>query len=135
MDLRYNKLTDITAISYLKNLTSLNLIGNNVDLVEIEDVISNLSIFRVSTESLKTIVKCDINKINKLRLNGSSLGEIPDLSKFTNLIELDLSSNPNILDLSSISKITSLQSLNLNTTNLHDRMIDFSRLTNLTSLI
>ena len=134
LDLRYNKLTDITAISYLKNLTSLNLIGNNVDLVEIEDVISNLSIFRVSTESLKTIVKCDINKINKLRLNGSSLGEIPDLSKFTNLIELDLSSNPNILDLSSISKITSLQSLNLNTTNLHDRMIDFSRLTNLTSL-
>ena len=131
LNFKKNKLTDITSINNLENLTKLTLSDNNVNLAEIEDIISNLSFLRVSTESLKTIVNCDVNKITKIRLNTSSLTEIPDLSKFTNLIELDLSSNPDIVNLSDISKITSLQILKLNNTNLHGRMIDFSNLTNL----
>ena len=86
------------------------------------------------TENLKTINNCDSNKITILNLIGSSLTELPDLSKFTKLVQLRLDSNPNISNINEISKITSLQTLVLNDTNLHGRMIDFSKLTNLTNL-
>ncbi len=129
-----NKLTNINAINNLKNLNSLSLIGNNkIDLKQIEDIISNLNTFQVSTESLKTIINCDISKITKLNLNGSDLTELPNLSIFTSLRTLFLNSNP-ITNFEVISDITSLQTLSLYNCNLHGRMIDFSNLTNLTYL-
>ena len=136
LTLSNNQITNIKAINNLSNLKILYLSGNNnnVNLVEIEDIISNLDL-TVSTESLKTIVNCDINKITKLMLpSNSSLTEIPDLSKFKKLTTLSLSSSSNIKDLNTISTITSLKILNLNQTNLHGRMIDFSKLANLTNL-
>ena len=134
LNIANNQVTNIKAINNLGNLKLLYLQGNNnVNLVEIEDIISNLNLLTVSTQSLKTIVNCDINKITKLRVADSSeLTEIPDLSKFEKLKDLSLSNDSNIKDLSTISDITSLEILNLNNTNLHGRMIDFSKLTNLT---
>ena len=137
LTLSNNQITNIKAINNLSNLKTLYLSGNNnnVDLVEIEDIISNLDLLTVSTESLKTIVNCDINKITKLMLSSnSSLTEIPDLSKFKKLTTLSLSTSSNIKDLNTISTITNLKILNLNQTNLHGRMIDFSKLANLTNL-
>ena len=137
LNLANNQIVNIKAINNLNNLKLLYLQGenNNVNLVEIEDIISNLDLLTVSTQSLKTIVNCDINKITKLRLlNSSELTEIPDLSKFERLKDLSLSSDSNIKDLSTISDITSLEILNLYNTNLHGRMIDFSKLTNLTNV-
>ena len=137
LTLSNNQITNIKAINNLSNLKTLYLSGNNnnVDLVEIEDIISNLDLLTVSTESLKTIVNCDINKITKLMLSSnSSLTEIPDLSKFKKLTTLSLSASSNIKDLNTISTITNLKILNLNQTNLHGRMIDFSKLANLTNL-
>ena len=136
LNLQNNKVTDITAINSLKNLTGLNLIGqnNNVNLKEIEDIISNLSV-KVSSESLKTITNCDIEKITQLNMSSSQLTELPNLSKFTRLTKLYLQYNPNISNFDEISKISSLQVLKLGNNNLHNRMIDFSQLTHLTSLI
>ncbi len=129
-----NKLTNINAINNLKKLNYLSLTGNNkIDLKQIEDIISNLDTFQVSTESFKTIVNCDIRKITKLNLNGSNLTELPNLSIFTSLRTLFLNSNP-ITNFEVISDITSLQTLSLYNCNLHGRMIDFSNLTNLTYL-
>ena len=136
LNMSNNKITNITAINNLVNLKKLNLLGTNnkVNLVEIEDIISNLTALEVSTESLKTIVNCEKTKIKALNLHASSLTELPDLSKFTELKELGLGYNPDITNFEIISKITSLQSLNLSNNNLHGRMIDFSKLTNLTNL-
>lgn len=136
IDLRANKITNITAINNLKNLKVLYLTGseNDVNLVEIEDIISNLSRLQVSTESLKTITNCNINKITKLYLNAIDLTEIPNLSKFTNLSELSLGVAKQITNIDTISNITSLQRLSLSGSNMHGRMINFSQLTNLTYL-
>jgi len=135
LNLNSNKITNIKAINNLTNLKILYLKGteNNINLVEIEDIISNLDNLQVSTESLKTIVNCNVDKITKLVLNNSDLAEIPDLSKFTKLTNLELKGN-NITDFSTISNIESLQILNLSQTNLHGRMINFSKLTNLKEL-
>ena len=135
LDLSSNSIKDISIVNELKGLKRLYIGGNNnIDLKQIEDIISNLDIFRVSTESLKTIVNCDVNKITKLNIATSSLEEIPDLSRFTKLTYLSLSNNPNISNFNNITNITSLKYLILSSNNLHGRMIDFSKLTNLTNL-
>ena len=136
LNLSNNKITNIEAINNLKNLKLLYLHGENnkLNLVEIEDIISNLDNLTVSTESLKTIVNCNVNKITRLSLKSSNLTEIPDLSKFTMLTILNLHYNSNITNFENVSKITTLQDLNLSFNNLHGRMIDFSQLTNLTNL-
>ena len=134
LTLETNQITSITAISSLKNLKYLNLKGNTVNLTEIENIISNLNNLTVSTESLKTIIDCNTNKIIVLNLDNSSLTELPVLSIFNKLSVLNLNNNPNINNFENVSQITNLQSLFLANNNLHGRMIDFSQLTNLTSL-
>ncbi len=136
LNLTNNNITNITAINSLKNLRNLYIggVNNKINLKEIEDIISNLNLLNVSTESLKTINNCDSNKITKLNLIVSSLTELPDLSRFVKLKTLSLQQNPNISNFETISQITSLESLSLSANNLHGRMIDFSRLTNLTNL-
>ena len=136
LNLSNNKITNVTAINSLKNLKNLYIGGdqNNINLKEIEDIISNLTNLRISTESLKTIINCDINKITKLYIKSSSLTEIPDLSKFIFLTTLSLHDNPDISNFENISRIISLEDLNLSHNNLQGRMIDFSKLTNLTNL-
>lgn len=117
-------------------MKKLNLEGteNNINLVEMEDIISNLDSLIISTENFKTITSCDVNKIIQLNLSGSNLTELPDLSKFTKLTSLDLGDNNNTTNLDIVSQIASLQSLNLLGNELHGRMISFTKLTNLTSL-
>mgnify|MGYP003377114969 CR=1 FL=1 len=104
---------------------------NNIRLVEIEDIISNLIYFSVSENTLKTISDCNSNKITALRLTGSGLTEIPDLSKFIKLTKLTIYNNPKIANIDNISKIVNLENLELTNTNLHERMINFSNLNNL----
>ena len=136
LNLANNQITNVKVLNNLKNLKLLYLNGkdNKINLVEIEDIISNLDLFSISTENLKTIVNCDINKITKLYIQSSGLLEIPDLSKFTLLNKLNLHDNPKISNFEEISKILSLQELILSSNNLHGRMIDFSKLINLTNL-
>ena len=129
-----NPIKDITAINELKSLKKLTMYDISVNLKEIEDIISNLDNLKVSTESLKTIANCDVNKITQLLLGSSRLTEIPDLSKFTMLTKLVLGGNPNITNFEKVSEIESLQYLDISQDNLHGRMIDFSKLTNLTNL-
>lgn len=136
LDISNNRIKNITAINELKNLKSLYMNGkeNNINLLEIEDIISNLDRLKISTDGLKTIVNCDVNKIKTLNLLTSDLTQIPDLSKFVNLTKLDLYNNPNISNFNEVSKLNNLSNLNLGNNNLHERMIDFSKLTNLTEL-
>ena len=136
LNLSSNKITNVTAINTLKNLKNLHLGGtqNNINLKEIEDIISNLDVLTVNTESLKTIKNCDVNKITNLCVQGSNLTELPDLSTFSKLTDLNLSNNPNISNFNIISNIPSLKNINLSDNDLHGRMIDFSKLTNLTNL-
>ena len=134
LNLSSNSIKDITIVNELKNLRNLDIGGNTINLKQIEDIISSLNSLRVSTEILKTIVNCDVEKITKLNISASQLTELPDLSKFTNLKELNLNNNSDISNFDIISKISSLEVLYLSSNNLHGRMIDFSKLANLRNL-
>lgn len=134
LDLSKNKISSISAINNLHNLKQVELTGNDVDLKEIEDIISQLDVLKISTNTLKTIKNCDVTKITKLNILASGLNELVDLSTFINLKELDLTNNANITNFDEISKIYTLQKLTLSNNKLHGRMIDFSKLTNLINL-
>ena len=136
LNLNNNKITNIKVINQLNNLKHLYLLGNNniIELKQIEDIISNLDVLQVSTESLKTILNCDVNKITTLNIMGSQLTEIPDLSKLTKLSKLNIGTNPNISNFDILSKAINLTYLSMSNNNLHGRMIDFTKLINLVYL-
>ena len=131
-----NQLTNISAINNLKNLKILYLQGNeNIDLSEIEDIISNISNLRIGTEALKTIENCNSEKIQNLNIDYStSVTEIPDLSKFTNLKTLSLARLDRVKDFSIVSNFSSVVNLYLTTNDLRNKVPNFSKLTNLQTL-
>ena len=135
LDLTNNKITDISVINNLKNLKLLQLSGNeNINLKQIEDIISNLNGLEVSNDVLQTITNCDNTKITKISITGANYTTLPNLANFTNLENLSLTYKTNVTNFDVISKISSLKLLYLSNDNLHGRMINFSNLTNLTVL-
>ena len=133
LNLGENNINDVKAINSLTNLKVLNLSGknHNINLKEIEDIISNLEELRVSTKDLKTIVNCNSDKITQLKLSNSNLTEIPELTKFSKLEELSLHSNPMIENYNTILELSSLKELILTNNDLHGKKLDFSQLKNL----
>ena len=134
--LENNLLTDISAINNLRNLKILYIGENdNIDLSQIEDIISNLDNLRLSTEALKTIKNCSSEKITKLDISNSSfVTELPDLSQFKKLESLYMTSLIRVTNFSTVSNLSSLINLSLSANNLNNKLIDFSKLTNLKNL-
>ena len=133
LNLEGNNIKDVKAINSLTNLKELNLSGknHNINLKEIEDIISNLEELRVSTKDLKTIVNCNSDKITQLKLPNSNLTEIPDLTKFSKLEKISLHGNPMIENYNTILELSSLKELILTNNDLHGKKLDFSQLKNL----
>ena len=136
LNLAENNIANATSINSLSKLKKLHLLGKNnrINLVEIEDIISNLDSLTISTESLKSIVNCDVNKITKLNLPRSGLTEIPDLTKFVNLNQISLYRNPKIQNYNGILNLPNLKTLVLSQNDLHGKKLDFSKLKSLTRL-
>jgi len=70
-----NPIENLSLINELKKLTNLGIIGipNDCDLSEIEDVISNISIYGLNQELINTIVNCDESKLTSIRLDRRQL--------------------------------------------------------------
>ncbi|MFQ8660605.1 MAG: hypothetical protein ACLR9X_00650 [Clostridia bacterium] len=136
LNLGENNINDVKVINSLNNLKVLNLQGknHNINLVEIEDIISNLEDLKVSTKDLKTIINCNADKIIRLKIPNSSLTEIPVLTKFSKLEELSLHGNPKIENYNKILELSSLKKLTLTNNDLHGKKLDFSQLKNLETL-
>lgn len=66
-----NPIETLSPINELRQLKNLGIIGipNNNDLSEIEDVISNVSIYGLNQELINTIVNCDESKLTSIRLD------------------------------------------------------------------
>ena len=130
-----NQIKDLSCINELPNLTKLNATGdfNTFKLKDIENIIPNLIQLGISQTTLNTINECQVENITQLYLYYCNITHLPDLSKFTKLKKLDIRGN-NIDNFGEIEKITSLTVLDIGNLSLHGKMINFSRLTNLTRL-
>ena len=89
---------------------------------------------RVEFDDVFTASKSNPESVTSLKLNKKGLTEIPDLSKFNNLVELDLSDNE-ISDFSSkLTGLNNLQVLNLSGNNLTSIPTDICNLKSLKTL-
>ncbi len=96
-------------------------------------MLSNLDL-NVDANTLATIVNCNPEKITSLKMNWSSVNAIPDMRNLTKLTKLELNYCGQISDLTPIEELSQLTELSLVQTNLHGRMLNFSKLTNLKEL-
>ena len=129
-----NQITNLSCINDLKNLKRLSANGNNTfKMKDIENLIPNLLQLTISQTTLNTINECKVENITKLYIYYSNITQLPDLSKFTELKLLDIRGNQ-IENPEEIEKITSLTYLDMGNRDLHGKMINFSKLTNLIRL-
>ena len=135
LDMKANDVEDISFLNGCKSLKNLRITGNDkIDLKQIEDIISNLNNIRVSQAQLDTLVNCDASKITKLVLDYSNITSIPDLSRYTKLTTISLNSSSTISDFSNILTAPSLESVTIIACDMHNKMVDFSQLSNLKQL-
>ena len=128
------KLANIKPINELSSLTDLNLSSTRTfNLADIEDILSNVSL-SVDNSTFQTIVNCDANKITSLKMSWAPIQDIPDMSNLTKLKYLQIDDSSSINSFDTIAKLESLEVLRLNRDSLHNKMFDFSRLTNLNNL-
>lgn len=128
------KLANIKPINELSSLTYLNLSSTGTfNLADIEDILSNVSL-SVDNSTFQTIVNCDANKITSLKMSWAPIQDIPDMSNLTKLKYLQIDDSSSINSFDTIAKLESLEVLRLNRDSLHNKMFDFSRLTNLNNL-
>ena len=128
------KLANIKPINELSSLTNLNLSSTGTfNLADIEDILSNVSL-SVDNSTFQTIVNCDANKITSLKMSWAPIQDIPDMSNLTKLKYLQIGNSSSINSFDTIAKLESLEVLILNSDSLHNKMFDFSRLTNLNNL-
>ena len=134
LNLAHNKLTNIKPINELSSLTNLDLSSTGTfNLADIEDILSNVSL-SVDNSTFQTIVNCDANKITSLKMLWAPIQDIPDMSNLTKLKYLQIDNSSSINSFDTIAKLESLEVLILNKVSLHNKMFDFSRLTNLNNL-
>lgn len=130
-----NDIEDISFLNECESLKYLGIAGNNkIDLKQIEDIISSLNNIRISQAQLDTLVNCDASKITKLALDYSGITSIPDLSRYTKLTTISLNSSSTISDFSNILTAPSLESVTIIACDMHNKMVDFSQLSNLKQL-
>ncbi|MCI8444478.1 MAG: leucine-rich repeat domain-containing protein [Clostridia bacterium] len=138
LNIEGNCIIDLSPINELKNLKTMTMHNanrnGNCNLQEIEDIISNLKSFRADQNTINTLINCNKSKITKLYFTNIEINTLPDLSIFPNLEELGLAENSKYanIDKSIISKLEKIKILKLS--NMHNKMIDFSKLINLKEL-
>lgn len=135
LHMKNNNIKDLTPVNSLKKLKHLNIQGNpEINLKDIEDIISNLNenFLVVTNDQLKTIVNCNPEKITSLKLY-TTITELPNLDSLTHLTSITIQSSQ-VIDYTTIENHTSLENLNLMYTNLHNKMLDLSKLRNLKTL-
>ena len=155
IDLSNNKLKSLNGIDKFKNLTSLNIEKNQIsDYSTIKKIINNRNVYfklNASENNINDISIFNDFKINELELRNN---QITDLSNFNNpnITSIDLSNNKitkglenlenieililnncGITDLSEISKLSKLWTLDLSNNNINDYS-EISKLTDLYSL-
>ena len=134
LNLNNNKIINASVINELSKLKRLMIYDNDINLKDIEDIISNLNELRISQKTLETIVECNKEKINKLIIFNNNLTNIQPIYMCTDLVELSLEGNSGIKDFSVLANLSKLEKLNLKSTDLHGKNVNYSKMQNLRNL-
>ncbi len=130
LDLSYNIISDVSTLSGLTNLTYLNLRSNEISDVSVVSNLTNLTTLWLYSNSISDVSALSgLTSLEQLYLHDNSISDVSPLSGLTNLEVLWLDNN-NISDISPLSGLTNLESLDLH----NNSISDVSALSGLTSL-
>ncbi|MEY8762579.1 MULTISPECIES: leucine-rich repeat domain-containing protein [Clostridium] len=137
LDLSYNQISDISSLSGLKNLQSLNLQNNKVsNITPLKDYLSALKLLDLMGNQITDISGLEgLSALTTLNLCGNEIEKIDEadeLKGLTSLTDLNLNGNK-LVDISGLSELESLKSLELNDNPISD-ITPLSGLTGLQSL-
>ena len=110
--LQHNGISDISALSGLTNLRTLNLGGysNRISDISALSGLTNLERLVVGSPNISDISALSgLTSLKELRLLHTNISDISALSGLTSLKELNLGSNTNLSDISALSGLTSLE--------------------------
>ena len=128
-----NRIADLSPLSGLNNLTSLNLWNNNISDVSPLSGLNNLILLSLSNNNISDISPLsELISLTDLGLRNNRIADLSPLAGLNNLTSLNLWNN-NISDISPLSGLNNLTSLNLSNNNISD-ISPLSGLNNLTSL-
>ena len=126
-------ISDLSALSGLTNLRSLNLFLTNISDLSALSGLTNLTELDLSGTNISDLSALSgLTNLTWLDLSVTNISDLSALSGLTNLTELDLFLT-NISDLSALAGLTDLERLYLSETNISD-LSALSGLTNLTEL-
>ena len=121
------KIKDISALSNLTRLTSLNMKNNSVSDVSALGGLTNLKALRLLNNQISDISAIrNLTNLRHLNLNNNQVSDISALAGLTNLKDLKLYEN-NISDISALRNLTNLTILNIS----HNPINDYSPIENL----
>ena len=130
LDLDYNKVSNMSVLSSLTQLTELSLSGNEiVDISVLSGLTQLTALYLWGNEIVDISVLSGLTQLTVLYLGGNEVVDISVLSGLTQLTELDLWGN-DIIDVSPLSGLTQLTELYL----WGNDIIDVSPLSGLTQL-
>ena len=128
----HSKFDDITVLSGLTNLRSLDLQNTGIDANDITVLsgLTNLSYLNLQSNNIDDItVLGGLTNLGILFLGGNNIVDITALEDLTDLTSLDLAAN-NIVDITALEDLTDLTSLDLGGNNI----VDITALEGLTQL-
>ncbi|MEG3902726.1 leucine-rich repeat domain-containing protein [Microcoleus sp. B4-C5] len=130
LDLRSNKISDISSLASLTNLTTLNLYNNQISDFSFLGSLTNLTTLNLESTGISDISSLgSLTNLTTLNLYHNQISDISSLGSLTNLTTLNLYHNQ-ISDFSFLGSLTNLTTLNLSL----NQISDFSFLGSLTNL-
>ena len=128
-----NEVSNVSLLSGLTQLTSLDLGGNNVSDISPLAGLTNLKSLFLGGNSVSDIsTLADLTKLTQLELGGNNISDISPLAELTNLTLLFLGGN-SVSDISAVANLAKLTRLDLGYNNISDISV-LSSLTNLMEL-
>jgi small GTP-binding protein len=113
LELSGNRISDISVLKDLKNLTTLYLGHNQISDISVLKDLKNLTLLYLSDNQILDIsVLNDLKNLNSLYLCHNQISDISGLKDLKNLTTLDLSDN-RISDLSGLKDLENLTTLDL----------------------
>ena len=132
-----NQIVDVSSLSGLTSLTNISLGGNQVTDISYLSGLTNLTVLELGFNNIVDISSLSgLTNLEYLTISGNQIVDISVLSGFTNLTYLALSSNNQITDasVSILAGLTNLTNLDFGGNSQITNISDLSSLTNLTTL-
>lgn len=130
LDLRGNKLEDLSFLSELANLTILNLSSNKIQNIGTLKQLTKLGTINLRDNQIEDAsALSELTDLKSINIAGNQIKNASFLTNLTSLVTLNLTNNQ-IEDASALSDLTHLISLDIR----GNQLIDVSFLTNLTEL-